>query len=755
MSNHLFYNLVMKKNLLILVVLTLCFTAKGQGIIAGRVLDEHKESLAGAHIFLKETSFGTIANGDGKFRLKDIPAGTYTIGVSFIGYETFSQSVDVNDKATLSLDLVMKPGDIQLADLVVSASAEQPVNTLSPLDIKLRPTNTSQDILRMVPGLFIAQHAGGGKAEQIFLRGFDIDHGTDLNLEVDGLPVNMVSHAHGQGYSDLHFVIPEMINYVNFDKGPYYANKGDFATAGFVDFQTKNVLEENFVKLEGAQFGTFRTVAGVNLFSPKNTKTQGYIGTEFFRSDGFVESSQNFNRFNITSKISTRLKNEDNLSFGASFFTSRWDASGQIPTRAVESGIITRFGSIDNTEGGETSRANLFLKHVHSFSNGAYLTQQAYAVRYDFNLYSNFTFYLNDPLNGDQINQKESRMIYGYKTNYLSEGRFLRKDLTTEFGAGLRLDDVNDISLSNSVKREFLEDIQRGDVNEANVNVYINETLRLSEKWSVNAALRFDYFNFRYRDRLENTDKSTGKSIVSPKLNVNYQLNKNTQFYVRTGFGFHSNDTRVVTQQSGPEILPRAYGVDLGMNTKITDRLFLHAALWGLDLDQEFVYVGDEGIVEPSGKTRRTGVDFSLRYEVLPWLFLDGDLNVTNPKSKEEPEGQDYIPLAPMVSSIGGLSFKMKNGINGTLRYRYIGDRAANEDKSVIAKGYFLADAVVNYTHEKFEVGLSAENIFDVDWNEAQFETESRLIDEPESVSEIHFTPGTPLFLKLKVSFFF
>ena len=745
----------MKEIVLTATILVLYSIAFGQGTISGKVLDEHQESLAGAHIFLKETSFGTIANGDGKFRLKDIPAGTYTIGVSFIGYETFSQSVDVNDKSTLSLELVMKPGDIQLADLVVSASTEQPVNTLSPLDIKLRPTNTSQDILRMVPGLFIAQHAGGGKAEQIFLRGFDIDHGTDLNLEVDGLPVNMVSHAHGQGYSDLHFVIPEMINYVNFDKGPYYANKGDFATAGFVDFQTKNVLEENFVKLEGGQFGTFRTVAGVNLFSPKNAKTQGYIGTEFFRSDGFVESSQNFNRFNITSKISTRLKNEDNLSFGASFFTSRWDASGQIPTRAVENGIITRFGSIDNTEGGETSRANLFLKHVHSFSNGAYLTQQAYAVRYDFNLYSNFTFYLNDPLNGDQINQKESRMIYGYKTNYLSEGRFLRKDLTTEFGAGLRLDDVNDISLSNTVKKEFLGDIQRGDVNEANVNVYINETLRLSEKWSFNAALRFDYFNFRYRDHLQNTNNSTGKSIVSPKLNVNYQLNTNTQFYVRTGFGFHSNDTRVVTQQSGPEILPRAYGVDLGMNTKITDRLFLHAALWGLDLDQEFVYVGDEGIVEPSGKTRRTGVDFSLRYEVLPWLFLDGDLNVTNPKSKEEPEGQDYIPLAPMVSSIGGLSFKMKNGINGTLRYRYIGDRAANEDKSVIAKGYFLADAVVNYTHEKFEVGLSAENIFDVDWNEAQFDTESRLIDEPESVSEIHFTPGTPLFLKLKVSFFF
>ena len=745
----------MKEIVLTATILVLCFMTYGQGIITGKVLDEHEESLAGAHIYLKDTSIGAIANSNGQFRLKDIPTGSYILGVSFIGYETLSQSIEVHEKSALSLKLDMIPGDVQLEDLVVSASAQQPLNTLSPIDIRLRPTNTSQDILRMVPGLFIAQHAGGGKAEQIFLRGFDIDHGTDLNLEVDGLPVNMVSHAHGQGYSDLHFVIPEMINYVNFDKGPYYASKGDFATAGFVDFQTKNVLDENFVKLEGAQFGTFRTVAGVNLFSPRTANTQGYLGTEFFRSDGFVESPQNFNRFNITSKISTQLKNEDNLTVGVSIFCSRWDASGQIPTRAVERGLLTRFGSIDDTEGGKTSRANLFLKHKHSFSTGAYFTQQAYAVRYSFDLYSNFTFYLNDPVNGDQINQKESRMIYGYKSNFTTESKFLQKDLTTELGGGFRLDDVNNISLSNTVKRAFLNNIQRGNVKEANINAFISETLKISPKWSVDAALRFDYFNFRYNNQLENTNKSQAKSIVSPKLNVNYQLNINTQLYVRSGFGFHSNDARVVTQRNGKEILPRAYGLDFGLNTKVTDRLFLHAALWGLDLDQEFVYVGDEGIVEPIGKTRRAGLDFSLRYEVLPWLFLDGDLNVTNPKSKEKPEGQDYIPLAPTISSIGGLSFKMKNGFNGTLRYRFIGDRAANEDNSVIAKGYFLTDAVVNYTKQKFEVGLSAENIFDADWNEAQFDTESRLVDEPESVSEIHFTPGTPLFLKAKVTFFF
>ncbi len=744
----------MKKIFLVIHILATCFLAKGQGIISGKVTEEN-EALTGAHILLTEIASGTIADERGNFKLRNIPAGKYTLAVSFIGYTTYSQLVEVTDKSNATLEVKMKPGNIQLGDLVVTASAEHSLNTLTPLDIKVRPTNTSQDILRMVPGLFIAQHAGGGKAEQIFLRGFDIDHGTDINLEVDGLPVNMVSHAHGQGYSDLHFVIPEMINYVDFDKGPYYANKGDFTTAGFVDFQTKNSLEKNFVKLEGGQFGTLRTVAGMNLFSSKRSRTSGYLASEYFRSNGFVESPQDFNRFNITSKISTRLKNEDKLTVGASFFKSRWDASGQIPSRAVENGMITRLGSIDNSEGGETSRSNLYLKHVHEFSNGAYLSQQVYGVHYDFNLYSNFTFYLNDPVNGDQINQNESRMIYGYKSTYNTSSLILRKELTTEIGGGFRLDDVHNISLSNTVRREFLKDIKRGNLNEINIYGYISETVTLSDKWSINTALRFDRFNFRYNDKLATTNRAVGKSIVSPKLNINYQLNSKTQFYLRTGLGFHSNDARVVTAQGGKEILPRAYGIDLGMNTKITDQLLLHAALWRLDLSQEFVYVGDEGVVEPSGQTRRAGIDLSLRYQVLPWLFIDGDLNLTNPRAKGGAEGQDYIPLAPSISSIGGLNFRMKNGFNGSLRYRYLHDRAANEDKSVVAKGYVLADAVVNYTQSKFEIGLSAENIFDVDWNEAQFDTESRLKDEAESVSEIHFTPGTPLFLKLKVSFFF
>ena len=607
----------------------------------------------------------------------------------------------------------------------------------------------------MVPGLFIAQHAGGGKAEQIFLRGFDVDHGTDVNLEVDGLPVNMVSHAHGQGYSDLHFVIPEIVNYVDFDKGPYYADKGDFTTAGYVDFQTKNSLNKNFAKLEGGQFGTARLVAGINLFKSEDPRFTGYVASEVFRSNGYVESPQDFNRVNVTSKISARLRNNDKLTLGTSFFTSQWDASGQVPTRAVESGMITRFGSIDNTEGGQTSRANLYLKHLHEFANGNYLSQQVYGIRYDFNLFSNFTFYLNNPVDGDQIQQKESRMIYGYKANYNASGQLLGKPARMDAGAGFRWDDVDNITLSRTVKREFLEDVRQGDVDEFNLNAFISGAIDLTDKWTVNVAARLDHFIFRYSDQLTGTTTSATKGIVSPKLKVNYQLNNSTQLYFRTGLGFHSNDARVVIEQVGKDILPRAYGVDLGITSKVSDKLLVNFALWRLDLDQEFVYVGDEGIVEPNGKTKRMGLDVSLRYELLPWLFLDNDINLTKPKTKGEAEGMDYIPLAPIISSIGGFSFRAKNGLNGSLRYRYLGDRAANEDKSVVATGYVLADAIINYTKSKFEVGLSVENIFDIDWNEAQFDTESRLKDEAESVSEIHFTPGAPLFIKLKFCLFF
>ena len=737
----------MKKSFLILYLIIQGFYSFASGILQGTIFSESNEALIGAHIYIPEIAKGTIANGLGQFQFQNIKSGKYTVEISFIGFETQKLTIEIRDGQTISLKTKLKEGGLQLADLVVSASNDRTVNTLSQTAIKLYPINTSQDILRMVPGLFIGQHAGGGKAEQIFLRGFDIDHGTDIAIEVDGVPVNMVSHAHGQGYADLHFLMPELISITDFDKGLYFADKGDFNTAGYVSFQTKAKLDRSFVKAEGGSFGFGRLAAGVNVL--QTSKSNAYIASEYFRTDSYFQNSQKFHRFNLQARFNSQVSATTKLQVGFSSFDSKWNASGQIPARAVANGSITRFGAIDNTEGGKTDRYNLFAKATHNFKSGSTLENQLYASKYDFSLFSNFTFYLNDPINGDQIHQQEGRWIYGYKSSFAKSGQLLGKDLKTEIGAGLRYDVINDIALSHTVKRTFLNDAKRGDIRQANLNAYWSETLTLTHKLFINAALRFDYLNFSYFNKLNTTQPAAiGKSIVNPKLNLNYQFNPKINLFARAGTGFHSNDTRVVVAQSGKEILPKAYGIDIGADMKLLPILFVHTALWQLDLDQEFVYVGDEGVIEPSGKTKRQGIDLSVRYQFNSWLFADVDLNFTRPRSKDSSEGENYIPLAPLATTVGGLSFQHKDGFNGSLRYRYMGDHPAIEDNSMIAKGYFIADAILNYTKPGYSIGFFVENILNQQWNETQFNIESRLIGETHPVSEIHLTPGTPFGVK-------
>jgi TonB dependent receptor/CarboxypepD_reg-like domain/TonB-dependent Receptor Plug Domain len=744
----------LKRIFLILCLGSLTLNGFSQGIFQGSVLDENSEPLIGANILFQESGRGTIADKSGNFRMTNVTSGKYQIDISFIGYVTQTFLIEIRNQETTVLSTRLVIGGIQLGDVLVAASQDRPVNTLSQVDIKFRPINTSQDILRMVPGLFIAQHAGGGKAEQIFLRGFDADHGTDINVEVDGMPVNMVSHAHGQGYADLHFLIPELVGYVDFDKGPYFADKGDLNTAGYVAFQTKNRLDRNFIKIEGGSFGAGRMVAGANVLN--TPKSSAYIASEFYRSDGYFINNQKFTRFNFQSKFNTQVGQHTRLTASVTAFDSHWDASGQVPDRAVESGLISRYGSIDPTEGGGTGRFNAYVKSIHDFGNGSSLENQIYAIRYNFSLFSNFTFFLKDSVNGDQIHQQEGRMVYGYKSRFTRSSNLFGKSLKSEIGGGLRYDVIDDIALSHTLKRDFLNDVKKGDIREGSVNGFWSETLSLTERLSVNAALRFDYFHFAYRNKLSTVQlPDVGKSILSPKLNINYQATRNINLFARAGTGFHSNDARVVVSQSGRETLPKAYGVDIGADLKITPRLLIHTALWRLDLDQEFVYVGDDGIVEPSGKTQREGVDFSVRYQLNSWLFLDGDLNVTKPRSKEAPEGENYIPLAPTITSIGGLSFRNTMGFNGSLRYRYLGDRPANEDNTIVATGYVIADAILNYSKPGYEIGFSVENLFNHEWKEAQFDTESRLKNETMPVSEIHFTPGTPFSLKVRFTKYF
>ncbi|OEK02150.1 TonB-dependent receptor [Roseivirga sp. 4D4] len=734
-------------------ILTLCIALFGfqalaqKGQVTGTIVDAQGEPLVGANVVLVEAAQGSPTDRMGKFYLNNVDSGKYQLQVSFIGFEKYTEEIIINDREKTEIEVTLSRANLELKDVRIMPGLDQNQSQISAIDIGLRPIKSSQDVLQIVPGLFIAQHAGGGKAEQIFLRGFDIDHGTDIALTVDGMPVNMVSHAHGQGYSDLHFVIPETIERVAFDKGPYYTDQGNLNTAGFAAFSTKKRISESSIKLEGGQFNTFRGVGLFNLITPSNEKYAPslYLASEYSISDGYFESPQNFNRFNSLLKFNQRLNDRNTLEISASAFSSRWSASGQIPQRAIDSGRISRFGAIDDTEGGKTSRYNLNAQLVSEFNDGSFIENQIFLSRYDFNLVSNFTFFLNDPVFGDQITQSEKRTMLGSRHTYWTDWSLLGRDASTELGIGFRHDIIDDNRLSRTFqKNTILEDLAFGDIRETNLYLFAEEQVSLTNKLELTTGVRYDWFSFSYADKLATSQPDVNQGIFSPKLKLSYTVNPSLNLFVKSGVGFHSNDSRVVVARSGEQILPKAYGLDVGSIWKPSDKLLVNLAFWRLNLDQEFVYVGDEGIVEAGGKTTRQGIELGLRYQFTPGLYASMDVNYTDPRSVEEAEGQQYIPLAPTFTSIGSIIYDTKKRFSGSLSYRLLGDRSANEDRSLIADGYFLLDMTMNYRVGRFDIGLSIENLLNREWKEAQFETESRLFSEAAPVSEIHFTPGTP-----------
>ena len=643
---------------------------------------------------------------------------------------------------------------VTIEEIVVEGNALHKKNIIGSLDLELRPVQNSQEILRMVPGLFIGQHAGGGKAEQIFLRGFDIDHGTDVQITVDDLPVNMVSHAHGQGYADLHFVIPELVDKVDFNKGPYLAEKGNFTTAAWVNLKLKNQLDNNIVKAEIGQFDTYRIFGGVNLLeSGASGKHRSvYVASEYNFSNGFFDAPQNFSRFNIVGKYMGEIGHKSNLQLSVSHFASHWNHSGQVPDRAVERGEIGFFGSIDPTEGGNTERTNFSVQTTTPLQNG-FIKNHVYWSRYDFELYSNFTFFLEDSIHGDQIRQKEKRNLAGYHGMFQNSHRTSWFDGEFQAGIQLRYDFSKDNELSQTLNRsETRHQLQFGNIREANVAVYFAEQMNLSRRWTIEPGLRLEKFINTYNDHLNHGYTGTASSLnVYPKLSAFYQAGKNLQWYLKLGKGFHSNDTRVVVQQNGEMIAPAAYSSDIGLIWKPGPRLVVQPAIWQLWLDQEFVYVGDAGIVEASGKTARLGFDLSARYQLTQNWFADLDFNFAKARALDNPD-EPYIPLAPVITSVGGLNYQHSKGIAASLRYRYMGDRPANETKEVIATGYTVFDFQCTYRMGAVTFGTQINNLFNTRWKETQFNTLSRLQHEKQGVEEIHFTPGSPFFMRVSVS---
>jgi outer membrane receptor protein involved in Fe transport len=759
--------------LLFLFMLGNCSVCLAQHSVTGRVVDEATgEPMELTVVRVLRTGKEELTDRQGRFAPLKTTGDSMWIEVSCVGYRTRRLLITAGAQGPV---IPLERSALDLRSVTITGHAGlHSFHTLSRIDLDMQPARSAQDLLRLVPGLFIAQHQGGGKAEQIFLRGFDADHGTDVNISVDGMPVNMVSHAHGQGYADLHFLIPETVAGYDFGKGPYNTEKGDLATAGYVAYSTINAPDRNMIRIEGGQFNTGRTAALVSLLSDKAKKKgqNAYIAADGLYSDGGPFTvPEHFKRINLFGKFNTQLGANSKLSLSLGTMSSQWRAAGEIPNRAVaEDYLKNRWGALDSAQGGSTSRTNVNARLTTFLANGWTLENQGWYSHYDFNLISNFTFFYYYPTTGDEFRQHEIRDMAGTNTRISKTFTIGNTAIVSAAGIGSRYDHIDPSELDHSMNGIVLAPLQLGRTRETSVFGYADETVEHG-KWLFNAGVRVDYFHFFYENlapvsdtfarRLYNgLDPKAQKAIISPKLNIQYTFNDRMQVYFKSGKGFHSNDARVVIANQGFEILPAAYGADLGMNWKPLPRLFVNTALWYLYLQQEFTFGQDlidqpGGPVQPSGRTRRFGIDLSGRYQLTDWLFAFLNLNFARPRFIDSAAGHRYLPLAPTFTSTAGLDLRLNNGLNGSLSYRWLHDRAANSTYSLTAVGYCVADLTVNYTRKKYEVGLAVENLFNATWNESQFGYVSRLKNEARPVDEVSYTPGVPFFARVKFTVFF
>lgn len=726
--------------------------------IKGKVTDKDSQlKIPQVQVYQNNNTLLGATNKAGEFSLA---IKEYPVKLTF-SLSNYLHKTIILKKEIENLNIFLEKKATQLSEIVINSKKEKKlgVQKVSKISLQLRPINSAHDFLKTVPGLFIAQHAGGGKAEQIFLRGFDNDHGTDFAVLVDDIGVNLSSHAHGQGYADLHFLIPETVKTADYYKGPHETSLGNYAVSGAAKFTTKDILHRNLVKLEYGQYDFVRALAMVSLLDKNNflskNEESAYIAIEGTYNNSFFETKQNLRRLNTFAKYTVALSKKNKLKASLSTFHSDWNASGQVPSRAVKSGLINRFGAIDDKEGGNTKRIHFNTQLSSQISENTSLTNQLYYVSNKYNLFSNFSFFQNDPINGDMIHQKENRNIYAYKGNISIKDFLQIPNSTTTFGWSVEHNN-NTIELNNTIGRIFREKVNKFRIKETNYSLFLKERLHITPKLTLLGGLRGDFFDFNLKEEHPNLQNgSTTAFRLSPKISLFYDATKNIQLYAKASSGFHSNyaNAAVTNKQISP--LPKAIGYDVGTEFKIGNKFVGNIAGYYLQNDAEFVFVADGFEYENKGRSKRLGSEASFRYQPLPYFWLDTDLNYSLGTLLDAPKNENKIPSAPRFTSTGGATLRLQNGINTSLRYRYLGERPLIEDESVIAKSYFITDLVVNYTKPKYQIGLSVENLFNTNWKEAVFYDSSQLQGEPTPVDDIHFTPGTPFLTKLNFTYFF
>ena len=630
--------------------------------------------------------------------------------------------------------------------------------TIGGAEVNARPFARAGEALEVVPGLIVTQHSGEGKANQYFLRGFNLDHGTDLAISVDGMPVNMPTHGHGQGYADINFMIPELIQSVNVRKGPYFADVGDFGSAGSLTIDYINRLPKNILETTNGTFGYHRGLAAGSTAVGAGTLLAAVEGVKY---NGPWDVADNVRKLNGVLRYSQGTAT-DGFALSAMAYSNGWNSTDQVAQRAIDQGMIGRFGSLDPTDGGVSSRFSLSSSWAQSSEYGQSKIN-AYAINSSLRLYNNFTYFLDDPINGDQFSQMDRRTVYGLNASHAFDVRVGGIETQTRFGLQTRGDDIR-VGLFKTLQRETLSTVREDSVREGNVGLWADTTARWTDWLRTTVGIREDYFAGRV---LSDTPENSGNaqaSMTSPKAGIVLGPWYRTEFYGNAGYGLHSNDIRgatitvdpidKVTPQDRVPLLVRSKGAELGVRTKAIEGFTSSLAVFVLDFDSELLFVGDAGTTEASRPSRRVGAEWTNQYQILPWMRLDLDVAYTRARFTDFDPAGNFIPGAPAWVAAGGVTFGGESGWFGAFRGRYFGPRPLIEDDTVRSQASLIFNARAGY---KFDNGLRLQldvlNLFNAKTNQIEYYYMSRLPGEPiGGVADRHVHPAEPLAVRLTLA---
>jgi hypothetical protein len=630
--------------------------------------------------------------------------------------------------------------------------------TISGAEVNAQPFARPGEALEVVPGLIVTQHSGEGKANQYFLRGFNLDHGTDLSIKVDGMPVNMPTHGHGQGYADINFMIPELIQSVNVRKGPYFADVGDFGSAGAVAIDYVNRLPKNILETTNGTFGYHRGLAAGSTAVGAGTLLAAVEGVKY---NGPWDVPDNVRKLNGVLRYSQGTAT-DGFTLSAMAYSNGWNSTDQVAQRAIDQSIIGRFGTLDPTDGGVSSRFSLSSNWAQSSEYGQ-TKVNAFAINSSLRLYNNFTYFLDDPVNGDQFSQMDRRTVYGLNASHAFDVRVAGIETQTRVGLQTRGDDIR-VGLFKTFQRDALSTVREDSVREGNIGLWADTTARWTDWLRTTVGIREDYFAGRV---LSDTPENSGNaqaSMASPKAGIVLGPWYKTEFYGNAGYGLHSNDIRgatitvdpidKVTPQDRVPLLVRSKGAEIGARTKAIEGLTSSLAVFVLDFDSELLFVGDAGTTEASRPSRRVGVEWTNKYKPVSWLTFDLDVAYTRARFTDFDLAGDRIPGAPAWIASGAITFGNETGWFGALKGRYFGPRPLVEDDSVRSQASLIFNARAGY---RFDNGLKLQldvlNLFNARTNQIEYYYLSRLPGEPiGGVADRHVHPAEPLAVRLTLA---